>query len=215
MGVLPSCAALTDARESSKIGWNYAGACFLLSLSLPPSSLCFSLSAFTRSSYIPYFWGNLREMIWNDLCPLSDSKIAQVIGFVLKKALSLLDFHVWLAAGRWSFLPLHCTLYSQVSKWVIKSGKQVLPPPRRVVGSGGSQWWIRKEIKNKQTLTGKNIKFERRGYCMPKNVCSFMEIVQGLFGSFEIKKSCAIHFLLNKQCLCSILWISLNSRCWF
>lgn len=163
MGVLPLCAAFTDAREFSRIGWNYAGACFLLSLSLPPSSPCFSQTPLTQSSYIPYFRGNLREMIWNDLCLLSDLKIAQVIGFVLKKALSLLDFHVWLAAGRWCFLPLHCTLYSQVSKWVIKSGKQALPPPRRVVGSGGSQWWIAKEIKNKQTLTRKNIKFERRG----------------------------------------------------
>lgn len=38
-----------------------------------------------------------------------------------------------------------------------------------------------------------------------------MEIVQGLFGSSEIKKkSCAIHFLLNKHWLCNILeyqWI--------
>lgn len=49
------------------------------------SSLC-CLSAFTQSGpvlyYKVYFWDNRHEMIWNDLCPLSDSKIAQVIGFV-------------------------------------------------------------------------------------------------------------------------------------
>ena len=59
------------------------------SASVSPLHSAVLASAFTEDGsilyYKVYFPENRHETIWNDLCPLSDSEIAQVIGFVFKR----------------------------------------------------------------------------------------------------------------------------------
>lgn len=115
MGVPPPCSVFIDARESIKnISSCYASACFLLSLSV---SFCCCLHRKWHPYYIIRYISqrNRHEMIWNDLCPLSDSKIAQVIGFVFKRhSLRFIYLH---PCSWWPMLPA-TPLYSRVTEWV-------------------------------------------------------------------------------------------------
>ncbi len=123
------CGLLSLMRENPlKISSCYAGACFLLCRSLSllsPLGKCLHTEwkrLYTLPYYKVYFGENRREMIWNDLCPLSERKIAEVIGFVFKRHSLHFIFYVLLAAGSRCFLPLQSAL-----RWLDEFGS--FPPP--------------------------------------------------------------------------------------
>lgn len=75
-------------------------------------------------------------MIWNDLCPLSGSKIAQVIGFVFKShALHFIYMHTC----KWRAMHPAAPLYSWVAEWVaILVNMSHLHPDMETVSVGGA-----------------------------------------------------------------------------
>lgn len=147
MVVLPPCSAFTDARESIKNKLVLCKCiCYLLLLSLALFlSLCPLLFAECLHTvtyilyYKAYFPQNPHEIVWNDLCPLFDWEIVQVIGFVYKRHS---PYFIYMHACSWRPMLPATPLFSRVTGWVATTGKHVPPPPwygRWRWGDDGSQ----------------------------------------------------------------------------